>query len=64
MYSFQRFLTLVLSSPELVYSQELFEFLSLGEAEFAEAKKVSYFLTEEIFLFAQSHSGGEEYQHN
>jgi len=42
MYSFQRFLTLVLTSEELVYSPELVEFLSLDEKEFQEAKKVIF----------------------
>lgn len=45
LYSFQRFLMVILSSSELIYSQELVQFLSLNEVQFARAKKVSQGIT-------------------
>lgn len=41
MYSFQRFLSLILSSEEFVYSPELVEFLSLSDEDFQAKKKVN-----------------------
>jgi hypothetical protein len=45
LYSFQRFLNVLLSSNELIYCPELVQFLSLNDEEFKKAKKVSPPLT-------------------
>lgn len=43
MYSFQRFLSLILSSEEFIYSPELVEFLSLPADQFQASKKVTHY---------------------
>lgn len=54
MYSFQRFLSLILSSEEFIYSPELVEFLSLPNDQFQARKKVSKFPLKRVRLELRS----------